>query len=480
MSPAPTRRSAAWRQFALASEILARRWHGLPAGGPDWLCRDAVQALRLSPEPWTGAGTVLEVALKDGVSARVLPASLCGLALKPLREAPVQAQRRPPRLTLWRTREDGTATALVRDRLNPERCFLLTCGHVVAPDSAARFGDAVRIGIPAAASLDASLSEWQPALGPGCLPSELDAALVEVGGDALRELLALDAAWLPSGLSDDVQTDLPVSLRRIDGPLDGRLCGHWSGEVGAGGEDAVDYFLKDGISYATDGATQSGDSGGALWAAGDTLLGMHVGAIESGRATQANAVMARVRPALDWYSVKAFTRTDPATVTAADWPTRRGAVAPAGRAADSPADAGDELVLARTLWGEARGEGVVGMQAVARVVINRWRAGYRGRKTVTEVCLDPAQFSCWNADDPNRAQMLRLDRNARDPDFKDALATAADALTPASLEGRVADPTLGAKHYVATTLPASLRPDWLLDKQPCAVIGRHEFYNNVR
>ena len=61
-------------------------------------------------------------------------------------------------------------------------------------------------------------------------------------------------------------------------------------------------------------------------------------------------------------------------------------------------------VVARTLWGEARGEGVAGQIAVAWVIRNRvhdanprswWGEGYIG------VCHKSWQFSCWNPGDPN-------------------------------------------------------------------------------
>jgi N-acetylmuramoyl-L-alanine amidase len=64
----------------------------------------------------------------------------------------------------------------------------------------------------------------------------------------------------------------------------------------------------------------------------------------------------------------------------------------------------DRDVLARTLWGEARGEGLAGMVAVAWSIRNRvedgkdkswWGEGYTG------VCQKPYQFSCWNKNDPN-------------------------------------------------------------------------------
>ena len=64
----------------------------------------------------------------------------------------------------------------------------------------------------------------------------------------------------------------------------------------------------------------------------------------------------------------------------------------------------DRDILARTLWGEARGEGFDGQIAVAWTIRNRvfdgkakswWGEGY------AEVCLKPWQFSCWNQNDPN-------------------------------------------------------------------------------
>ena len=64
----------------------------------------------------------------------------------------------------------------------------------------------------------------------------------------------------------------------------------------------------------------------------------------------------------------------------------------------------DRDVLARTIWGEARGESSAGKVAVAWTIRNRvfdgkekswWGEGYAG------VCQAPWQFSCWNKTDPN-------------------------------------------------------------------------------
>ena len=53
----------------------------------------------------------------------------------------------------------------------------------------------------------------------------------------------------------------------------------------------------------------------------------------------------------------------------------------------------DERIVALTLLGEARGEGVDGMYAVGCVV--QQRAIDRKKRPAT-VCLQPKQFSCWN------------------------------------------------------------------------------------
>ena len=63
-------------------------------------------------------------------------------------------------------------------------------------------------------------------------------------------------------------------------------------------------------------------------------------------------------------------------------------------------------VLARTIWGEARGEGKEGMEAVASVILNRTEIakrldGYWWGNTIIQVCQKPYQFSCWNKLDPN-------------------------------------------------------------------------------
>lgn len=126
-------------------------------------------------------------------------------------------------------------------------------------------------------------------------------------------------------------------------------------------------------------------------------------------------------------------------------------------------------ILARTLWGEARGEGAAGMQAVASVVLNRARRGGWWGAGVAEVCLKPRQFSCWNEDDPNREKVAGATPPPC-PRFAVARRIACRAVC-----GVMEDLTGGATHYHA----AGAQPYWAEGRTPCAVIGRHVFYRIV-
>lgn len=129
----------------------------------------------------------------------------------------------------------------------------------------------------------------------------------------------------------------------------------------------------------------------------------------------------------------------------------------------------DELdTMARTVWGEARGEGDVGIAAVAWVIKNRAaKPGWWGRD-IESVCLKKWQFSCWNADDPNSSKCATLDES------NDAFRHIRD-ICRAVVEGAIPDPTGGATHYHTK----AVAPKWAATALPCAVIGHHLFYKGV-
>ena len=127
-----------------------------------------------------------------------------------------------------------------------------------------------------------------------------------------------------------------------------------------------------------------------------------------------------------------------------------------------------QKVLAGTIYGEARGEGEEGMQAVACVIMNRakskitwWGSGVIG------VCLKPYQFYCWHINNTNRLKILTV--KDKDPQFVQAMDIARQAI------GFVMyDITLGADSYFNPDECSA--PNWAKNKPPTIVIGKHWFY----
>lgn len=144
-------------------------------------------------------------------------------------------------------------------------------------------------------------------------------------------------------------------------------------------------------------------------------------------------------------------------------------------------------ILARTLYGEARGEGFGGMIAVGWTIRNRvemdlgndgrpdwWGEGYAG------VCLKNGrikngrivhQFSCWNAEDPNSA-FLRGEKPIPSREYMKAREAAI-----AVIEAREPDPTAGGTHYYAKSMKTP--PPWVKGAKPTVTIGNHRFFKDV-
>lgn len=129
------------------------------------------------------------------------------------------------------------------------------------------------------------------------------------------------------------------------------------------------------------------------------------------------------------------------------------------------------LVLAQTIYGEARGEGASGMSAVANVVMNRAAIGGWWGDSVIAVCKAPWQFSTWNENDPNRSVI-----EAMRPGGNDVFNTAY-AIAGLAINGSLRDETGGATHYYA---PGSIsKPKWADSGYQTASIGGHDFYSGV-
>lgn len=123
-------------------------------------------------------------------------------------------------------------------------------------------------------------------------------------------------------------------------------------------------------------------------------------------------------------------------------------------------------ILARTIWGEARNQGRIGMEAVASVIMHRAQNPRWWGTDVVSCCQKPHQFSCWNPGDPNRIKMLRV--TEQDPAFATALAVARDALAE-----RLADRTQGADSYANLGICS---PAWAESNKMTCKIGDHTFF----
>ena len=131
-------------------------------------------------------------------------------------------------------------------------------------------------------------------------------------------------------------------------------------------------------------------------------------------------------------------------------------------------------ILARTIYGEARGEfyheagGVTPFIAIANVVMNRLKVPQRFGDTIARICQKRFQFSCWNKSDPNYKVITTVHKDGNQL-FELAFVTAEKVV-----RGSWPDITFGSNHYYATTLPAP--PKWALDQPLQVRIGHHLFY----
>lgn len=129
----------------------------------------------------------------------------------------------------------------------------------------------------------------------------------------------------------------------------------------------------------------------------------------------------------------------------------------------------NQEIATATIAMEASGEGQLGEDAVAFVLVNRVKDGRWGTN-LASVCLAPEQFSGWNTFDSNRKRIANL-KNA-DPILQAAALALAKALTG------YPDPTLGATHYYSVDMPAP--PPWALTGHFLTQIGKHRFYDKVK
>lgn len=372
----------------------------------------------------------------------------------------------------------GTLGAILRSSVHPGKLFGLTAGHVLGGNAAARFGDPVALSVSGQArQLNGRAWAWSPDLGDRDHNAGFDAGLIELSTDAVEA--AVDLIDWPTGWAE-AQAGAPLYLMSRQHRLPAKAVGSITttvdcGEPTSNGEPPLRYLVHEALSVQIDSGSQPGDSGAALWDAQERLVGLHIGAAAPG--ATGNAIASPIDRVLAWAACEPVLRNQPL------FGEGRAAVLPTLAAPDlpvAPDKEGDYAmdILARTVWGEARGEpdARASMAAVAHVVLNRRDAPCWWGQSVASVCLKTWQFSCWNPGDPNRPRLQGA--GPQDAVFALAREIAATLVRMDPLARARSDPTQGATHYHARDLTPL--PAWARGLQPVVVIGHHLFYRNVR
>lgn len=416
----------------------------------------------------------LPTCLRSPLDGEVVPA--CALRV----EGPAAAQRWISARNDSNQFLDGALGAILRLDADPTRLLALTAGHVCGASPAARRGDRLRFtsaGAGPSMSFDGELLDWQPNFVRLDGSTPLDAGVAEVHPEELERFAAQARLW-PAGVAQARVTET-LRLRTRDLEISGVGFDWIDVVLNVAGDPSRRYTLRNSMAWQPSLPTQGGDSGAALWNDADQIVAIHAGG-HAGAGETPWAYAVPIGRVLSWVGASVVCRGEalqPASPAAAA-PPPAAAELPPVPADRSGRQAREADTLARTMYGEARGEGLRGLEAVAHVVLNRVDAQRWWGRDVVAACLKPWQFSCWNAADPNRRKLFAL--SAADPVYARAFEIADRLLELQDRDHALrlrSDPTEGATHYYA---PARVkRPAWAAGRAPCARIGGHDFFRDV-
>lgn len=130
-------------------------------------------------------------------------------------------------------------------------------------------------------------------------------------------------------------------------------------------------------------------------------------------------------------------------------------------------------VLARTIFGEARGCDTDIKEAITNIVMNRVRVSEaRGKywwgNNIIQVCQKPYQFPCWDRSSELYKDLLNV--TAEDLEFLFCMTTALGGI-----EGTLQDNTERSTHYHHE----SNAPFWSRTEHPEVIINDFKFYKLV-
>jgi len=121
----------------------------------------------------------------------------------------------------------------------------------------------------------------------------------------------------------------------------------------------------------------------------------------------------------------------------------------------------DATLLARLIYGEARGEFPKMKRAIGDVVINRKN---KRNQTLREIILEPNQFTCFNNGDINRNKLKKPLKYESRYTWKECLRISRETLSTMNI-----DDSNGATHYYDTSIK---EPKWARGKKPVLVLEK--------
>ncbi len=375
-------------------------------------------------------------------------------------------------LSLSGSREFGTIGCVARRRGSND-LFGVTCAHVLMGPAGttvewAEFPPATALPNPRIGSLTPFRSPLTA--GPG-FPNNTDISLVRLDPGAVTPVVRF------LGTISGVRTSPLVRGEPI------KLCGFGTSVLSAARPRGVcEGFVREPhtnrvVSFPRHGElgfrdvvecsgfTLPMDSGAGVLDSDNRLVGIHFAGPDIGE--EGSSFFQPISSVFDAFGLSVPTGSD----TPPDAPSAHAEGASEGRAPPAVGARATAIdILARTLWGEARGEIPAGRQGVANVILNRVAKNKPKRfgATVEGVCLKPLQFSCWNEGDPNKTKLLEVTDSNRH--FRECLE-----LAHAAVNGLLADNTRGSDHYHT----ADVAPTWSRGRVPAVEIGNHRFFNDI-
>lgn len=124
----------------------------------------------------------------------------------------------------------------------------------------------------------------------------------------------------------------------------------------------------------------------------------------------------------------------------------------------------DTTLLARLIFGEARGETKEFKKTIAYTVLNRTGKHKWWGHTLKEVILKPFQYSCFNKNNPNYEKVLNPLASENLSVWRECMEVAIYVLTHPE-----EDTSNGATHYHTS----QVKPAWSLKKKPVKIL-RHK------